>query len=579
MKRKQQVNTSEYDDNSSSLVARAAQIMAIIVTLGLVSMISSLLVAESLSGDAEQINRAGALRMQAVKISRAQLMEVINKDEAIAVEKNTFKKQLSLLSLGDNNETPNIIDQHHKILVIWQDIESSNQTMSPQYFDNFVITIDKLVSLLQVESEKKLSILRSIQGISVLLLLIFTSYILIKLNRTVIAPLKQLVRVSFEAGKGNFDVYAEYNEENELGLLSQTINQMSKELKQTYQDFEDRVDQKTLELRQNNQSLQLLYKAAQNLSNQEYQHIESHIITELEQAIGIGQIDIQLSEKNSSELFIYQSRSSSINYLCMNVFHFVLEKRGKIFGDIIWQVPKIEKVNPWQKQILQAMAEIIATAIELEHKKQTENRLLIAEERAIIARELHDSLAQSLSYLKVQMSLLTRKVQKDLPQEKIQETIEDIKLGLNNAYVQLRELLTTFRLKLDEPSLENALQGTIAEFSEKCQHPIKLAFNLPIDYLSANQEVHVLQIIREALSNVHRHANATQATVSLIKENTEIQIKICDNGVGFTKTGQKSGHLGLSIMEERAKSLKAKINIKSSTPIGTTVSLNFEQHD
>ena len=62
--------------------------------------------------------------------------------------------------------------------------------------------------------------------------------------------------------------------------------------------------------------------------------------------------------------------------------------------------------------------------------------MLIAEERAVIARELHDSLAQSLSYLKVQMSLLTRKVQKKVPEEQVHETIDDIKNGLNNAYLQ-----------------------------------------------------------------------------------------------------------------------------------------------
>ncbi len=577
MKRKQQINPSQYDDNSSSLVARAGQIMAIIVTLGLISMISSLLVAESLSGDAEQINRTGALRLQAMKLSRAHLLTQNEQTSLIAQEAFNFKSQLEHLFLGANSEQPAILAQQKLIISAWEIIETQPENRSIERFDEFVITIDKLVSLLQEESEKKLSLLRLIQGISVLSLLLFTFYILLKLNRTVITPLKELVYVAFEAGKGNFDTQASYNEENELGLLAQTINQMSEQIKQTYQEFEQRVDEQTLQLRQSNQSLEVLYHSARNLSNQEYIQIEKQIINELELALGIGNVQIELSEKNTSELFIYKSPANSINHLCMYVYHFSLEKRGQYFGEIIWQVPKFEKTHDWQKQLLQAMADIIATAIELEHKKNSENRLLIAEERAVIARELHDSLAQSLSYLKVQTSLLTRKIDKNLPVNQVQETINDIKSGLNNAYLQLRELLTTFRLKLDDPSLENALQGTVAEFSEKCQHPVQLEYHLPQNYLSANQEVHVLQIIREALSNVHRHAKANLAKVKLTLKNDRVHVQIWDNGIGFNLENQLSGHFGLGIMEERARSLHTIIDIAQSDPVGTHVSFNFQR--
>ncbi len=68
---KQLYATTDFADSSSSLIARAGQIMVVIITLGLVSMISSMLVTESLNGDAAQINNAGSLRMQAIRISRA----------------------------------------------------------------------------------------------------------------------------------------------------------------------------------------------------------------------------------------------------------------------------------------------------------------------------------------------------------------------------------------------------------------------------------------------------------------------------------------------------------------------------
>jgi len=552
--------------------------MAIIITLGLFSMISSILVTESLSGDAEQINRAGAMRMQAIRVSRANLIPQDVTWPILSQEIQVFENKLSHLFFGgiaSSIDNPEIIAQHKRLLSLWQPIKQSPRTRSIEEFDRFTVTIDKLVNLLQMESEKKLSLLRLIQGITLFSILIVSALVLFKLNHSLIIPLKQLVRVASEAGKGNFNIKVDPIADNELGVLSRTIDHMSKQLENTYQEFEDRVGKKTQELTQSNQSLEVLYRAARNLSNYEYHQIDQKIIQEFEQVLGFGKVSIVLCEKSINNLVFYKAKTNTIDHQHMDVHQFVLEKRGRFFGDIVWQVPKYETPEAWQKQLLQAMADIVATAIELEQKKNTENRLLIAEERAVIARELHDSLAQSLSFLKVQMSLLTRKMQKGLPEDQVDETINDIKQGLNNAYLQLRELLTTFRLKLDDPSLENALQGTVAEFAEKCQHGIELKFEIPQNYLTANQEIHVLQIIRESLSNVHRHAQASDAGVNLTKADDKIKLEIWDNGKGLPKNLEQQGHFGLGIMKERAKSLNTVLSFEPHSPSGTQVMLEF----
>jgi len=261
--------------------------------------------------------------------------------------------------------------------------------------------------------------------------------------------------------------------------------------------------------------------------------------------------------------------------LCFNYHQFPLEKQNRLFGYLIWEIPKGKVVEDWQQQILQAMADIIATAIDLDQKRTSENRLVIVEERAVIARELHDSLAQSLSYLKVQMSLLTRKMHKNVPQNQVEETIEDIKTGLNRAYLQLRELLTTFRLKLDDPAIKNSLQSTITEFSAKCQYDIEFNYQLPQNYLSANQEIHLLQIVREALSNIHRHAQATKAGVAIMLDDNKVKVHIWDNGIGLPDSISEHGHLGLGIMRERAKSLNALLYAENRSEQGTLVSFEF----
>jgi len=590
-----------FNESSTSLIARAGQIMAIIITLGLVSMISSMLVTESLNGDASQINRAGALRMQAIRISRAYYEDTSHQKNQVKAEIDDFNIRLSSLLLGKHleKEDPSDVEvQYQNILRLWKQVNEqalsiehlSHQQLIQQTekIDRFAVKLDHLVTLLQLESEKKLSLLRLIQGITLLLVIAVASFVLIKLNRKLIVPLKQLVRVAEQVGKGNFEEKANYSENDELGVLAHTINQMSSELKLTYQQFEQRVANKTLEISRNNQSLDLLYRSARNLAGYTLSEqdtptfqIDHLIIEELEQLIGIGRISVTLNDSKQNNLIIdvINSNNTIIDNICFNYHEFPLEKQSLLFGYLVWELPKNQAAHEWQKQILQGMADIIATAIELDQKRISENRLVIVEERAVIARELHDSLAQSLSYLKVQMSLLTRKMQKQVPQAQVEETIDDIKDGLNSAYSQLRELLTTFRLKLDDPSIKSALASTVTEFSAKCQHTIEFNYQLPANYLSANQEIHLLQIVREALSNIHRHANATLAGVSITLKDIKVRVKIWDNGKGLPESiieqGSKQGHFGLGIMQERAGSLNTQIHIAHREEQGAVISFEF----
>lgn len=589
------LNSVDISESSSSLIARVGQVMAVIIMLGLVSMISSILVTESLNGDAAQINKAGALRMQAVRISRAYFVDQSLTKEQVKAEINSFNLRLTNLFQGkqlEDEKNTAVGIQHRKILALWQQLNNQSMTIKQlstneligllQSYDHFVDKIDELVGLLQAKSEKQLSFIRLIQGVTLLLVLAVASFVLFKLNRTLIVPLKQLVNVAEQAGKGNFDLKASYDTNDELGVLAHTINQMSDELKLTYQEFEDRVDNKTQQLRRTNQSLNILYRAARNLAgytlsekNSASYQIDHQIIDELVEVLGFGKIKIEVNDSKQNNLIIDVYVNNTMDNICFNYHKFPLEKQNHLFGYLIWEIPKGKKVYDWQQQILQAMADIIATAIELDQKRTSENRLVIVEERAVIARELHDSLAQSLSYLKVQMSLLTRKMQKDVPQVQVEETIEDIKEGLNSAYLQLRELLTTFRLKLDDPAIKNSLQSTITEFSAKCQYAIEFNYQLPQNYLSANQEIHLLQIIREALSNIHRHANASKAGVSIELDENKVKVQIWDNGAGLPDTINEQGHFGMGIMQERAQSLNSTLNVETRANQGTLVSFEF----
>lgn len=157
----------------------------------------------------------------------------------------------------------------------------------------------------------------------------------------------------------------------------------------------------------------------------------------------------------------------------------------------------------------------------------------------------------------------------------LQLATEELRDGLNSAYRQLRELLTTFRLKIQEGGLSNALQDTAREFSERGQFPVHLAVKaLPFD-LSASEQIHLLQIAREALSNCARHSGASQVWLSLQPAGAQVEMLIEDDGCGVSGDIDQRQHHGLTIMLERARHLHGHLSIEPREPRGTRVQLHF----
>jgi two-component system nitrate/nitrite sensor histidine kinase NarX len=228
------------------------------------------------------------------------------------------------------------------------------------------------------------------------------------------------------------------------------------------------------------------------------------------------------------------------------------------------------------KKLLQTIVENLATSMSLELKANQEQHMSLMEERTVIARELHDSLAQSLSYLKMQVTRLQLLRKKDADDEEINDVILELKDALNNAYRQLRELLTTFRLKLDDPGLEPALKSTISEFSKRLERDINYHYSLSKIALTPNEEIHVLQLIREALANVVKHADSSEVTVNVSADQALINVLISDNGVGLPDNKTRAHHYGLAIMQDRSDSLGGQLNIENRAGGGTRVLLKFK---
>ena len=227
-------------------------------------------------------------------------------------------------------------------------------------------------------------------------------------------------------------------------------------------------------------------------------------------------------------------------------------------------------------QLFEVTAQMLTLSMGFQAKEQESRRVALLEERAVIARELHDSLAQSLSYMKFQIARLQSTFGTQLIESGADVIVNEMRDGLDNAYRELRELLTTFRVQMDIRGLDHVLEEAIEEFSQRSSLNISLDNRLQECRLSVNEEFHLLHVIREALSNIVRHSGAEKVTIALVLQSSgDIIVTIDDDGKGVTFDKAKPHHYGLAIMTERAHCLGGTIDILPRRLGGTRVRLLF----
>lgn len=234
--------------------------------------------------------------------------------------------------------------------------------------------------------------------------------------------------------------------------------------------------------------------------------------------------------------------------------------------------------------LFRSISEHLGMALENARLLRENMRMTLVRERQLMANEVHDSLAQTMAYMKIRLAMMQEALDAS-EQARASKHAGEVQQALDGAYADLRELLSQFRNRMDPLGLVHALEELKTKFRDRTG--IELAFDNRISNLglSVEEEGQVFHIMQEALANVARHSGAKHARLCMDLSDGEYRFTVEDDGLGFYAFGQRMNgadqhshlrhHLGVNIMRERAQHLDGRIEISNLPQGGARVSLVF----
>ncbi len=260
---------------------------------------------------------------------------------------------------------------------------------------------------------------------------------------------------------------------------------------------------------------------------------------------------------------------------CRSMVAVPLEHNGRLLGVYNLYMTEERQIPEEVSLLFCSISEHLAMAVENARLMQENLRMTLMNERQMMANEVHDSLAQTMAYMKLRIALL-REALLEYESAKALKYSADIQQALDEAYASLRELLTQFRNRMDPLGIEHALAELAAGFFDRTGVELEFENRIPDLRLNADQEVQVFHILQEALSNVARHSGAKQAWLTLEVIDGQYAFTVEDDGRGVFVMGATPDlrhHFGISIMSERAQRLGGNIEIANRPQGGARLRL------
>jgi two-component system nitrate/nitrite sensor histidine kinase NarX len=498
--------------------------------------------------------------------------------------------------------------------------------------EHFVGDIDTFVSSIERQIEKWTTLLNTFQfvitgaviasGIS----LIYAAWTL------VLNPLARLQDGVERIRKGDLAARVEVRFDDEFGMLARDFNLMAETLQDFYRDLEARVDEKTLSLQVERERLAQLYQAVSlAVSAASLDELADGYARQLRRVAGADACVLRWADESGSNYLLLASdglpaelaktqysipvgqcpcgqnqtpvasaqtsaRAISVTTarvtplpmtrpcICeqagfQSMVSVPIQQHERRVGGIDLFYRNQHALGDEDRALLEALANHLASAVESLRVEALEREAAVAEERGLLARELHDSIAQNLSFQKIQASLLREAIARaDTPA--IGRTLDELDTGIRESLADVRELLVHFRTRANAQDTVLALRTALTKF----EHQTGLRTELTVQGqglpLPADMQVQMLHVVQEALSNVRKHAKASRVSVEVERGLQQWRLEVCDDGCGFdaARMTDDETHVGLRIMRERALRIGATVDVTSVPGAGTCVVLNLPQH-
>lgn len=237
-----------------------------------------------------------------------------------------------------------------------------------------------------------------------------------------------------------------------------------------------------------------------------------------------------------------------------------------------------------EHELLMSIGQHLGMAIEQAGVEDDARKLSIIEERTRMAHELHDSLAQTLATLRIKVRLFDDSMHQanKIDESAIWHELSGLEELIDNAYSELRSLITHFRAPIDGKGVVRAAERLAERFKQETDIEVFFYHNWELENLDRDIEIEVIRILQEALTNVKKHAQADNVRILMIStEEGRCSVLVEDDGVGIDEKKLKAqeysdNHIGLSVMRERAARINGEIQYEDDNGEGTLIQLSFD---
>ncbi len=606
----------------------ASKLMAVglaFLVLALGSIALTLWVSWQLEGGAAAVNEAGRMRMLSYRMTLAALSGADAAERRGAVE--TLDASLERLRTGDpsrplfipwNDDTragfAAVRERWRSLRLGWL---ATGDAPSIGQVDGFVALVDGFVGSIEQQVSYWTSVLRGFQLTLVALAIgsavafLYTGYLF------VLDPLQRLQRGVMQVSNNDFSARVVLSTQDEFGRLAEGFNSMAEHLQALYRDLESKVEEKTAGLEIKRQRLAALYEVsafiaqAESLpalsqgfaalvrriaradgvavrwsdeSNERYLMLAADglpaDLMQAEQCLPAGDCHCgQASSQAGLRVIAIHPAEPSAGGQCGKLGYRTLltvpvRLQQRVLGELDLFFAEAREFGDEERTLYETLGAHLASGIESLRATALEKEAAVAQERGLLAQELHDSIAQSLAFLKIQVALLHKAVQQQ-DRAAIERTLGELDAGVRESYGDVRELLVHFRTRASSEDIEPALRSTLQKFEHQSgvrTHLVNEGHGVP---LPADVQIQVLHVVQEALSNVRKHARATQVTLR-VQQAPHWRFEVADDGIGFDPQAERSeNHVGLRIMRERAARIGARVEIHSSPTAGTRIALDL----